>query len=189
MATNEGLISVSAVTEQLTKQFQALLMMLREAIELCPDNLWDRESDTNRSWQIAYHALYFTHCYAQPSFEQFAEWGGQHQPSQNDDGIGGQPDPKSALPFLPDPYSKAEILEYWQFCWDNIADWLAAGDVASSESGFSWYEVPKLEHLLVNLRHTSLHTGQLMERVRANCDLGVRWRGTWPPKNPTPPTA
>ena len=48
----------STIRTSLKSQYHAALATLREAIELCPDALWDRQADRNRSWQIAYHALF-----------------------------------------------------------------------------------------------------------------------------------
>jgi antitoxin (DNA-binding transcriptional repressor) of toxin-antitoxin stability system len=35
----------------------------------------------------------------------------------------------------------------------------------------------KLEHQLVNIRHIQHHTAQLMDRLRASEDIGVKWVG------------
>jgi hypothetical protein len=48
-------------------------------------------------------------------------------------------------------------------------------DLDSPESGFSWYQVPELEHQLVNLRHMQHHTAQLADRLRSAAGVGVRW--------------
>jgi hypothetical protein len=53
-----------------------------------------------------------------------------------EDGIAGRPKPGSSLPLLPQPYTKAQVLEYWKFCdgmVDNAVDKL---DLESPESGF-----------------------------------------------------
>ena len=71
-------IQTATLAESLKSQYRASLAMLREAIEKCPDTLWARESDLNKTWQVAYHALYFVHLYAQPTLEDFVPWSGQH---------------------------------------------------------------------------------------------------------------
>ena len=170
-------LSRSAVVAALKSQFLASLKMLQDAVEQCPDELWARESDLNQSWQIAYHALYFVHLYAMQSLEAFTPWSGQHAPSQNDDCTAGPPDPNSTLPLLPEPYTKQEVLEYCRYVSEHVGEWLEALDLSSPESGFSWYRVPKLEHLFVTLRHLPLHTGQIMERIRSNANIGIKWCG------------
>jgi hypothetical protein len=37
--------------------------MLKQTINVCPESVWNAEGDQNKFWQVAYHALYFTHEY------------------------------------------------------------------------------------------------------------------------------
>ena len=107
----------------------------------------------------------------------FRPWAGHQDGNQNPDGIPGPPDPKSTLPLIPDPYTKAEVLEYWSVCDRMVDGAVDALDLESSESGFSWYKVSKLEHQLISIRHVAHHAGQLADRVRSAADVGVRWVG------------
>ena len=50
-------------------------------------------------------------------------------------------------------------------------------DLDSTESGFSWYRMSKLEHQLVNIRHIQHHGAQLADRLRSAADIGIRWVG------------
>ncbi len=61
--------------EVLKSQYHASLGMLREAIERCPADLWFDTSPTNAFWQVAYHALFFTHLYLQPEFGRLSALG------------------------------------------------------------------------------------------------------------------
>ena len=116
-----------------------------------------------------------THLYLQPRFEDFVRWSG-HQPGvQHEDGITRPGDPASDLPLLPEPYSKSEVLEYYDFCLGSIDDWVGALDFSSPASGFDWHPIPKLEHQLMNLRHVQHHTAQLIVRLRNRAGLGVGW--------------
>ena len=170
-------VTATSIAADLKSQYKASLEMLRDAIEKCPDELWDRDSDLNKTWQIAYHALYFSHLYSERKLEDFEPWSGQHSPTQNDDAIPGPTDPKSSLPLIPTAYSREEILRYWLFCHERIDATIDRLDLASPSSGFNWYPISKLEHQFVTLRHLMQHTGQLMERVRNAGGDGVRWRG------------
>jgi hypothetical protein len=161
----------------LKSQYRAGLAMLREAIEQCPDDLWFDDEPLNAFWQIAYHTLYFTHLYLQPDVDAFRPWTGHQSEVQHEDGIGGPPDPESALPLTPSPYSRSEVLSYLGVCEAMVDDAVDALDLHSEESGFSWYPIPKLEHQLVNLRHLQHHTAQLADRLRTAAGLGVRWAG------------
>jgi hypothetical protein len=146
-------------------------------VELCPLEAWDSRSNTNAPWQIAYHALYFTHLYLSPTLEDFRPWPGHQSEVQHEDGIAGRADPSSRLPLIPTPYSKAQVLAYCDHCEALVDDAVADLDLESPESGFDWYPIPKLEHQLVNLRHLQHHAAQLADRLRNEADLGVRWVG------------
>jgi hypothetical protein len=167
-----------AVRAALKGQYHASLEMLRQTVEQFPDQAWTAREHRNAPWQIAYHALYFTHMYLMPDEAAFRPWAGEQSQVQNPDGIGGSPDPKNALPDIPDPYTRAQVLTYLTVCDGMVDDAVDALDLDSPESGFSWYKVPKLEHQLISLRHLQHHTGQLQDRLRAAADIGVRWVGS-----------
>jgi hypothetical protein len=159
----------------LKNQYHAALAMLREPIERCPDEVWFGTDHVNAFWQIAYHALFFAHLYALPNEAAFRPWAGHQGDVQHPDGIPGPADPTSALPLIPRPYTTAETLEYWHICDDMIDDAVDALDLESPECGFSWYDVSKLEHQLINLRHIQHHAAQLADRLRASAGIGTRW--------------
>lgn len=169
---------VESVRAMLKSQYHAALAMLRESIERCPEDLWYSDEPTNAFWQVAYHTLFITHLYLQPEEAAFRPWDGHRADAQYPDGIPGPAEPTSALPLLPEPYSRREVLAYWVACDDMVDAAVDAVDLLSRESGFHWYAVPKLEHQLVNLRHVQHHTAQLADRLRAATDIGVRWVGT-----------
>jgi hypothetical protein len=151
--------------------------MLRPIIEQCPDDLWYSKEYLNTFWQLAYHTLFFAHMYTQTeeaAFEPFK----YHQPNnQYPDAIPGPADPNSKLPLLPNPFTREQVLEYWDFCDSNINLWVDAIDIANEESGFSWYKVPKLEHQIVNIRHIQHGAAQLADRLRSKLNIGVNWVG------------
>lgn len=168
--------SDAAFRSALKSQYHASLAMLRQALELCDDVLWTDPTPTNAFWQVAYHALYFTHLYLMPGVDAFVPWKGQH-PAQHVDGIPGRADPDSSLPLVPAPYTRDEVLAYWRVV-DGAVDGAVDGlDLTRAECGFPWYDMPKLEHQLVNLRHVQHHAAQLADRLRAANDVGVRWVG------------
>lgn len=169
-----------ALRATLKSQYRAALAMLRESVELCSDDLWFSKEHENACWQLAYHALFFAHAYLQPVIAAFRPW--QHHQSnvQHEDGIAGPADPNSSLPLLPTPYTKAEVLEYWNFCDQLVDAAVDALDLHSTESGFPRYKIPKLEHQIVNIRHIEHHMAQIADRLRFSANLGVRWVGGSP---------
>ena len=85
------------------------------------------------------------------------------------------------LPHRPpqtgEPYTKAQVLTYWDWCDQMIDDAVDVLDLSASESGFSWYRVSKIEHQMINLRHLQHHAGQLGDRVRYALDEAIDWAG------------
>ena len=161
----------------LKSQYHAALAMLREAVERCPDALWDDSSHTNRTWQIAYHALFFARYYGGPDEHFLDFWAGHRSETQNPDGIAGLPDPQNPLPLLPEPYTKAEVLAACAHCDAGVEAAVDALDLDAPQCGFPWYPISKLEHQLVNLRHIQHHAGQISERLRREADIGLTWAG------------
>ncbi len=162
----------------LKSQYHAALAMLRDAIEKCPEKEWlATERTPNAFWQVAYHALFFAHFYLMPDHEHFTPWHGHQRDNQNPDGLPGEPDPASALPLIPTPYTKEQVLEYWSICDGMVDSAVDALDLASEQSGFPWYPISKLEHQLVNIRHIQHHTAQLADRLRTAANVGVTWVG------------
>jgi len=168
---------MTATHDALKSQYHAALAMLGETIERCPDELWTDPAPTNAFWQVAYHALFFAHLYAQTEEAAFRPWEHHRADVQYPDGIPGPPEPDNPLPLVAEPYPRAQLLAYWRFCVDSIDRWVDALDLESKESGFSWYPIPKLEHQLVNLRHIQHHAAQLADRLRTAADVGIRWVG------------
>lgn len=178
MGTTESSIGEEAVRVALKGQYHAVLAMLRETIDACPEELWLDETPHNAFWRIAHHALFFVHLYLLDRPEDFVppEW---HEADvQNPDGMVRPADTESALPVGPQPYLKSQIVEYLEWC-DSIVDQrVDEMDIGSPTSGFYWYPISKLEHQLVNIRHTAHHAAQLADRVRAARGIGVKWVGT-----------
>ena len=158
--------------EALRQQYHAALQMLRVAITECPDSLWTDASYPNQFWHIAYHALFFTNFYLQPSESDFALWP-KHRPDYQYLG--------ATLPWRPNdppkigaPYSKQEVLECHEFCVREVDAKLPSLDL-NLPSGFHWLPFDKFEAQIHSLRHLSHHTGQLIDRLRTKVGKGVPW--------------
>jgi hypothetical protein len=175
--TTSAAPDAAAIRAMLKSQYHAVLAMLRDAIVKCPEDLWTSEAHEAPSWGVAYHALFFTHLYGSIGNEAFRPWERHVRDVQYEDGIPGPPDPKSPQPLLRPPMTKDEVLAYWTFVDDGIDAAVDAIDLASPESGFPWYPIPKLEHQIVAIRHVDHHTAQLAARIRIAADVGVAWVG------------
>lgn len=146
-------------------QYHAGLAMLREAIDRCPDEEWVSRDHKNAFWQVAYHVLFFTHLYLQQNEAAFRRWS-EHR--GDGDGTTG------------DPYTKAQVLEYWSFVDQIVDSAVDSLDLENLESGFWWYKMSKLEHQLVNIRHVQHHAAQLADRLRSSAGIGIRWVSSGP---------
>jgi hypothetical protein len=168
-------VPLDLLRSTLERQYRAALAMLRDAVERCPEALWDDSTPTNAFWQVAYHTLFFTHLYLQPEEASFRPWPGHQADAQHPDGIAGPDDPASPLPLLPEPYTREQVLAYAAHLESMLHDGVEALDLLAPESGFWWYRITKLEHQLVNLRHLQHHGAQLADRVRNHAGIGVNW--------------
>ncbi|HEX4286691.1 MAG TPA: DinB family protein [Terracidiphilus sp.] len=159
------------IAQQFVRQYLATLAMLRQAIQLCPEELWLDSSYTNRFWHIAYHSVFYTHFYVQGSEESFRAWE-HHQNGSNHLGsrAGEQKEARAQIT----PYTREQVLEYLKFCCDQIAERLPL-DTLEAESGFSWLSFNRFEVHLYTLRHLAHHTGQLADRLRVVAHVGMPW--------------
>lgn len=169
--------TTDALRATLKSQYHAALAMLRQAIDLCPDDVWSSSEPATLTWQLAYHTVFFAHLYMQPNEAAFRPWEHHQAEVQYPDGIPGPPYPDSTLPLGPNPYTKAEVLEYCGVCEQTVDDAVDSIDVLSPESGFSWYKVSKLEHQIINIRHIQHGAAQIADRVRLAADVGIDWVG------------
>jgi hypothetical protein len=173
-------LAIAAIAKPLKSQYHASLAMLREAIEKCPDELWLDPGPKNAFWQVAYHALFFAHFYMGQDADSLVRWAEHQRDNQNEDGIGGEPDPKSTLPLIPHPYTKEQALRYWAIIDGMVDRTVDALDLSRGDCGFTWYKMSKLEHQMLNVRHIQHHAAQLADRLRAAGDIGIRWVGAGP---------
>jgi hypothetical protein len=158
------------VQAALTGQYRAGLGMLRQCIERCPDEVWASGEHPRQFWRIAYHALFYTHLYLMPRLEDFEPWEkhqGQARALWLDD---------EEPPVNETTYSREEVLEYLSSVEERVSDWVAALGLSSTESGFYWYKIPKLDHQVLNVRHLGVHVGQLQELLYAR-GVDLDWMG------------
>jgi hypothetical protein len=157
-----------------TSQYGAALAMLKQAVVKCPDALWDDVDRKNRFWHVAYHALFYTHLYLSPSEKEFSAWAKHREEYQF---MGPLPWPPHKEPEIGEPYSKEEVLEYFDFVRQTVEDTLPTLDLEAAESGFFWLPMGKLELQFYNIRHLQQHTGELCERLGTEAGIDVDWVG------------
>lgn len=151
------------IKKDVKSQFLAALAMLSQAVDQCPDDLWNSPAYQNAVWQVAYHALFYTHLYLQPSADVFVPWvkaRWEYEQMEKRD----------------DPYSKSDIGEYLEYCREQVKLQVDALDL-EGPSGFHWIPTDKLGLHLYNLRHLQHHVGELCERLGVARAIGVDWVG------------
>jgi hypothetical protein len=157
----------------LQSQYSAALAMLEEVVQKCPDTIWDDPQDHNRLWRVAFHTLFYTHLYLQPTEADYRPWAKHRGEAQY---LGPIFFEGNREPLLAEPYTRAEILEYLDFCRAEVAKQVPHLNY-DAPSGFSWIPLNKLELQLYNIRHIQHHTGELYERLGARAGIDLRWRG------------
>jgi len=148
-------------------QYRASLAMLRRAIELCPEDLWLDAGYRNRTWHIAYHTLFYAHLYVSASEAEFTPWEKHNTACRL---LGTSPEDLAAVT----PYTRPDLLDYFAVCSAAIEDNVPKLPL-DGPSGFDWLHFNRFEVHFYNIRHIQHHTGQLAERLRTVCDIGLSW--------------
>jgi hypothetical protein len=145
----------------LTSQYRAALKMLRMAIENCSDELWAGGEHPRATWRIVYHALFYTDLYMQQSEANFKApsfhvW---HANLLWVDKVKGPPPVETT-------YSRELMISYLDDIDSRVEATISALDLDATDSGFNWYpEIGKLDHVMMALRHLSIHLGQVLDRI------------------------
>jgi hypothetical protein len=155
-------------------QYSAALEMLKQAILKCPPELWDGPEYRNKVWHLVYHALFYTHLYAQDTEKNFRAWEKHRDEYQF---MGQTPWPPHDPPKIGDPYTREEMLAYLKIVQDQIRERVPALDL-EAPSGFEWLPFGKLELQFYNLRHLQQHVGELYERLGAKAGMDLDWVGS-----------
>jgi hypothetical protein len=146
--------------------------MLQRAVERFPDDLWVDSQAKDQFWQIAYHALFYTHLYLQDSEATFRPWPKHRKDYHYLGPIGWD---NNRLPEIGEPYARADVLEYLVFCRDEVITRLGQVDFAAP-SGFEWLPFDKLELQVYTIRHLQQHTGELGARLSSR-GIEIDWVG------------
>jgi hypothetical protein len=159
--TKEQIISI-------WEQFCAALDMFQNAIEKCPDELWDRgDSEEYRFWYWTYHTLFWTDYYLDTEPQTFAPPKPYNMSEFDPEGI------------LPDSvYTKAEMVDYTEHCRKKLRklmnDFIADPSLVEREWRNDRRSYTLFEMALYNMRHVMHHTGQLnMLLGQINHDLPI----------------
>jgi hypothetical protein len=161
--------------QALKEQYHAGLAMLAECVEKCPEEMWLEGKHSRTFFRIAFHAAFGTHVGMGQNEAAFQPWPRRREGSHE----GLWEDPAHVEPYeLPEgaeSYGRNEMLDYIRFVDTLVDPTVDQLDLASDETGFSWYpNMSKLSHELMNLRHIQGHVGQLSERLMAK-GIDTNW--------------
>lgn len=153
-------------------QTHAALHMLAECVEGCPSELWLSGGHPRPYWKIAYHVTAYTHIFLFPNMDSWERWAHHRREAAwtfSDDG--------EEIPVV-EPYTPEQVMEYIRLIQSQVDDRIDALDLDETECGFPWYQgISRVELLILNVRHTSEHVGQLHE-LRIAKGLEVDWQAT-----------
>ena len=148
----------------LISQYLAALEMLQQTIAACPASIWNSADDQNKFWQVAYHALFFTHEYVSDSEEFISPWR-KHREGTED------------FPAPPgEPYDQEAVLEFLAFCQQQVVEKVPKLNLEGPERHGDG-TLKELELQIYALRHLMQHTGELMERLGARTGAEIEWVG------------
>lgn len=151
----------------LKRQYRASTLMIRQAIERTPEDMWTSGEHPRTYWRIVYHALGYAHLYLYESLDAWQSW-----PKANNSCAILDGDVEES-----EPYSKEEMLELADLILSEIDLRIDALNLDESTCGFRWYpEVSRVELLILSLRHLHGHLGQLHELLLAH-GIDVDWIG------------
>lgn len=156
--------------QTIKSQYYAALEMLKQAVDACPESLWDAPGYASPFWHIAYHALFYVHLYLQPTEKDFVPWEKQQD---------GYTSLSSSREEEGEPYSKEDVLAYLALCREQVEEQVTAMNLEAA-SGFYWLPVDKLELQFYNIRHLQQHTGELYERLGTAGGPELDWVSTGP---------
>jgi DinB superfamily len=163
------------VRSALKSQYHAALKTLHEVIEKCPEEMWnDPATRSAPFWRVVYHTLFYAHFYLQQTQETFRPWARHREEAQY---ISSVPREGHRPPKDCEPFTRDDLLEYCNECDDMIDAGVDALDLSAAQCGFPWYEMPTLEHQIVNIRHIQHHAAALASRLRRSAGIGVSWVG------------
>ncbi len=148
------------------QQFGAAIDMLENAMQACPNELWNDRTRQPEFWQLAYHTLYWLDFYLSE------EAGSSFAP----------PAPLTLDEMDPDavaerPYTKDELQNYLEIGRERCRSFIAGlnDQRASEQIALGSFAGSRLESLLYNLRHVQHHAAQLNLILRQQINTAPRW--------------
>ena len=140
----------------------AIIEMLHKAVNLCSDDLWNKENEDFPFWQLAYHSAYYLDFYLGEGPKKHVE---RFDIKEN---LNERMDR-----FLTKEQLKTYLIEIKKRC-SRILEKLTTEKLEGKNSYF--WTGPTLAHRLIyNIRHSQHHIGQLNLILRQNGLDPAKW--------------
>ena len=165
-------------------QFEAALGMLSTCIDRCPESNWNAPVGNNAFCQVAFHALFWTDFYLEPSPDSFRL---QSFHRNNRGFFRNYDELEDRLPEL--FYDRPTVKAYVDHCRDKVSDVIFAESAETLAAQFVYgrLAVSRAELHVNSLRHVQHHAAQLSLRLRIDTNDGVPWIASgWPDASVNP---
>jgi hypothetical protein len=155
-------MKVSLFFDICKQNYLALIQMIEQAINLCPESLWSNQSYQPQFWQEIYHTIYYLDFYLGTNPKKHKE---QFEIKENLSEI-----PETIL-------TKTELVDYLKDVkkkTEDIFNKLKNAEIEGKNS--FWWTGETLGHKLVyNLRHSQHHMGKINFILRTNDIEPSKW--------------
>jgi hypothetical protein len=164
------------LAELLTHQYEASLSMLNLAVTRCPESSWNQPVAAWKFCQAAFHAVFFTDLYLQPSDDVEALINQAFHVERKGDFRDYEELEDREQVLL---YEKPFVLSYLQNVRRKAQETIAreSADVLAGPSGFRRRNCSRAELHVYNIRHIQHHAAQLSLRLRLDAEVDVPWVG------------
>jgi uncharacterized damage-inducible protein DinB len=148
------------------QQFGAAIDSLENALNLCPEEIWDNPSNEPPIWRMLFHTLFFLDFYLSESLEGFAP------PAPFDMS---ELDPSGTSPER--TYTKQELGTYLEHCRRKCRSTIETltDDKARRAFIYGSPDISVAEQLLYNMRHVQHHAAQLNLILRQRINAAPGW--------------
>lgn len=158
----------TTMVDVLQRHFDPTIEMLRQALEACPDDLWDARDTGAPLWQLAYHVLLGIDYWFRESSEGFAFPPFHTREAMLESGEV----PDQAL-------TRAQIEGYLEQVYARshaLLDRLTPKGLLREAAfpGGSWTVA---DRLLVQIRHVQHHVGQMNHLLKQKTGAAPGWQG------------
>ena len=154
------------VKEIIWSQFGASIEMLENAINDCPEDLWQNRQNKPEFWYLVYHTLFWLDFYLTSEPDKY---------KPTEPFTLSELDPEGILPDR--VYSKKELLNYLTFSKNKCAKTILnlTDEIVNKDYKFGSVQMSFGELLIYNLRHVQHGVGQLNLILRQKIDFAPKW--------------